>query len=304
MAHKTLVDGVSYDITGGKTLINGTSYSIKNGKSMMDGTVYDINLINLPPVGTALNDCTWEQIRAISDAGLASTYFRVDDRKAVYLNGTVGTLSLNGTYYCYIIGIDHNSSYEGANRIHFQFAFSALNGGYNLAFVTGETTGFCMNSSASNSGGWESSAMRIDYCSAFQNTLPTDLVSVLKPVTKYTDNTGSSSGNTSATVTATTDTLFLLSEFEVYGEIVRANSTEAFKQERYAYYQNRSTVQRANFKYSHFEPNRMIAVGWWLRSPVRNAYDKFVLASSDGYYGQVSFDGANRLYGLAPAFCV
>ena len=43
MAHKTLVNGTSYDITGGKTLVSGTAYSIKGGKTLVGGTGYDIS---------------------------------------------------------------------------------------------------------------------------------------------------------------------------------------------------------------------------------------------------------------------
>ena len=43
MAHKTLINGTSYDIIGGKTLINGTSYSVKKGITLINGTSYDIN---------------------------------------------------------------------------------------------------------------------------------------------------------------------------------------------------------------------------------------------------------------------
>ena len=89
----------------------------------------------LPAIGTALNDMSWADIRRISDAGLASSYFNVGDRKAVTLNGTVGSLSLNGTYYCYIIGIDHNSAIEGTNRIHLQFGYTAASGGVHIAFT-------------------------------------------------------------------------------------------------------------------------------------------------------------------------
>ena len=35
MAHKTLVNGTAYDITGGMTLVEGTSYSIKGGKTLI-----------------------------------------------------------------------------------------------------------------------------------------------------------------------------------------------------------------------------------------------------------------------------
>lgn len=43
MAHKTLLGGTSYDISGGKTLVNGTSYSIAGGKTLIGGAAYDIS---------------------------------------------------------------------------------------------------------------------------------------------------------------------------------------------------------------------------------------------------------------------
>ena len=48
MAHKTLVNGTAYEITGGVTLVAGVSYSIKNGKALIGGTAYDISFL-LPP---------------------------------------------------------------------------------------------------------------------------------------------------------------------------------------------------------------------------------------------------------------
>lgn len=43
MAHKTLINGTAYEVSGGKTLVNGTGYSIDKGKTMVDGTVRDID---------------------------------------------------------------------------------------------------------------------------------------------------------------------------------------------------------------------------------------------------------------------
>lgn len=43
MAHKTLIGGTAYEISGGKTLVGGTSYSIDKGKTMVDGTVHNID---------------------------------------------------------------------------------------------------------------------------------------------------------------------------------------------------------------------------------------------------------------------
>lgn len=43
MAHKTLIGGTAYEVSGGKTLIGGTAYSIKGGRALIGGTGYDIS---------------------------------------------------------------------------------------------------------------------------------------------------------------------------------------------------------------------------------------------------------------------
>ncbi len=44
MAHKTLIGGTAYEITGGKTLVGGTAYKIEKGKTLIGGTGYTIDL--------------------------------------------------------------------------------------------------------------------------------------------------------------------------------------------------------------------------------------------------------------------
>lgn len=53
MAHKTLVNGTAYEISGGKTLVNGTAYSIDKGKTLVGGTAYEVGFT--PPF-TAIID--------------------------------------------------------------------------------------------------------------------------------------------------------------------------------------------------------------------------------------------------------
>lgn len=255
----------------------------------------------LPAVGTALNDISWADIKRISDAGLASSYFSVGDRKAVALSGTVGSLSLSGTYYCYIIGIDHNSGKEGTNRIHFQFGYSAASGGVHLAFIDSgynsqKTSGawFNMNNANSNSGGWNSSLMRTVICPAFKNAMPSDLQAVLKTVTKYSDNTGGGS-NTASYVTATTDTIFLLAEWEVFGARSYANSAEQSYQVQYAWY----SAGNSKVRYRHSATGS--TAYWWLRSVRADRSGYFCGVNTSGGAGIIGADGS---FGFAPAFCV
>ena len=255
----------------------------------------------LPAVGTALNNISWADIKRISDAGLASSYFSVGDRKAVALSGTVGNLSLSGTYYCYIIGIDHNSDKEGTNRIHFQFGYSALSGGTHLAFIDSgygsqKTSGawFNMNNASNNSGGWNSSLMRTVICPAFKSAMPSDLQAILKTVTKYSDNTGGGS-NKASYVTATTDTVFLLAEYEVFGTRSYANSAEQSYQAQYTWYANGNS----KIRYRHSATGS--TAYWWLRSVLAGGSYSFCIV---GTSGGADYGNANRSYGFAPAFCV
>ena len=42
MAHRVLINGTGYNVSGGRELINGTSYSKKKGRVLVNGTGYDI----------------------------------------------------------------------------------------------------------------------------------------------------------------------------------------------------------------------------------------------------------------------
>ena len=303
MAHKTLISGTAYEVKGGKCLVNGTSYDIKKGRTLINGTGKDIVFSSVSPI---LDENDWTTIREVSDAGQGSNYWSIGDRKAVTLNGTVGHLSLsNYTTYAFIIGFNHNASVEGANRIHFQLAKTALSGGKDVCFCDSSygiaRDGFRMNTRESNSGGWASSNMRTAICgtslSSYSGTIiaviPASLRAVLKSVTKYTNNKGYSSD--ASAVTATTDYFFLLSVFEVFGSISYANSNEKNKQAQYAYY----SAGNSKIKYKH--NGTSTAADWWLRSPHVSYFGRFVRVNAGG---TVSYYEAYCSLGFAPGFCV
>ena len=266
--------------------------------------------LTLTFVSAVLNDNEWATIKTVSDKGEGANYWSVGDRKAVTLNGTVGALTLsNYTTYAFIIGFNHNRGLEGANRIHFQLAKTALSGGTDVCLcdssynLTVSTTGyFSMNSSRTSSGGWASSQMRTNICgtslSSYSGTIiaviPAALRAVLKSVTKYTDNTGGGSTAASA-VTATTDYFFLLSEYEVFGSISYANSNESSKQAQYAYY----SAGNSKIKYKH--DGTSTAAAWWLRSQAASNSTTFVTVIPDG---TVNNAYASTSLGFAPGFCV
>lgn len=287
----------------------------------------------LPAVGTSLEDCTWEQISAISAAGKAAEYFSVGDTKSVYLKGTVGTLALDTTLYVYILGFDHNSEVEGAGITFGTFKTSdgkdvcLVDSKNDSSFING-TKYFNMNHwGAYNYGGWAGCDMRYDILGSTDNApsgygaakttsvvgydpssacatspvantlmaaLPSDLRAVMKPMTKYSNNTGNS-GDTEAKVTVTTDYLPLLAEFEIFGARGYANSYEQNYQKQYDYF----VAGNSKKKYCHSAISTTTM--WWGRSAY---YGDGINFCHTHTVGVNSYGGSNSSYGLAPIFLV
>lgn len=253
-----------------------------------------------------LNDNSWATIREVSSAGLGANYWAVGDVKSIVLNGTVRNYTFsNLTVNAFILGFNHNSAKEGANKIHFQIgkigstAVALCDSNYNN---TGD--GFRMNTSQTNSGGWNASHMRktvlgnsntptSPLANSLMAALPADLRAVMQPVTKYTDNTANGGGNVQTYVTATTDYLFLLAEFEVFGTRSYANSYEQNYQAQYDYYK----AGNSRVAYNHSAVST--AVWWWLRSPYCNGNARFRNVYTDGH---TNGSDAGYCAGVRPGF--
>ena len=124
--------------------------------------------------------------------------------------------------------------------------------------------------------------------------LPYDLRSVMKPMTKYTDNAGNES-DVEANVTASVDYLPLLSEYEVHGARSYANQYEQNKQAQYAYFASGNS----KVKYRHTATSS--SVYWWVRSTVYNSNRNFCYVS---YNGTASTGYSRYSLGVAPIFLV
>lgn len=279
-------------------------------------------------VSNVLNENDWSVIKSVSDSGQGDNYWNVGDRKAVRVNGTVGTQSINGTYYAYIIGFNHNSSREGTG-ITFGTFKTALSGGTDICLIdshynsysTGGQKWFNMNhSSNTNSGGWKGCDLRYDVLGStnvnngdatatcatspvsgtLMAALPSDLRAVMKPMNIYTDNTGGGSNNASY-VTKSVDYLPLLAECEIFGDGYGysgsgyANDAEKNYQQQYQYYKNGNS----KVKYRHSSTGS--TAGWWERSPNCINSGTFCAVSTNGSAG---YYYAGYSYGLAPAFRV
>ena len=282
----------------------GTNYNAPANKT------FTVNAQFLPVSGSELNTYTWAQIKQVSDAGLASTYWNVGDAKQIKVNGTVKSTAINMDVWAFILGFNHNSAKEGTNRIHFQIGKVSKTGNQ-ICFVDAQYANwngtFTMNGSTSgnstNAGGWNGCTMRTTVlnqnptspaANSFIAALPSDLRAVMKSVTKYSDNTGGSS-NAASAITATTDYLFLLSEFEVQGARTYASQYEQNSQLQYDYY------KAGNTKVFNKHNATTTTAYWWLRSVGAGGANRFCFVTADGspsnYY-------SGRSYGVAPAFCV
>ena len=282
------VSGYTYSPSGALAAGNNT---ITVSYSEGGVTKTDTQAITVTTISNTLNSNSWATIKAVSDAGQGDNYWDVGDTKQITINGKVGNTNIsNLAINVFIIGFNHNASREGSNRIHFKIGkigntqvglCDSEYGNY-----TSTSGAFTMNTSNTNSGGWANSHMRktvlgsdASPTSPRANTLlaalPADLRAVMKPITKYSDNTGGGN-NTASYVTSTTDYLPLLSEFEYHGTRTYANSAEQNFQQQYAYY------QAGNSKV-HYKHNATgTAACAWCRSVSAATTSSFCLVYTNG----------------------
>ena len=299
------VTGYTYSPTGA---LNMSTTTITVSYSEGGVTKTDTQAITVTVISSTLNSNSWATIKAVSDAGQGANYWDVGDTKQITINGQVGNTNIsNLAINVFIIGFNHNASREGSNRIHFKIGkIGSTQVGLcdnEYGNYTSTSGAFTMNTSNTNSGGWANSHMRKTVLgsdatptSPRANTLlaalPSDLRAVMKPITKYSDNTGGGN-NTASYVTSTTDYLPLLSEFEIQGTRSYANSAEQNYQQQYAYY------QAGNSKV-HYKHNATgTAANAWCRSVNATNTNNFCHVSTNG---SASNNNANNSWAVAPGF--
>lgn len=111
MAHKTLVGGTAYDITGGKTLVEGTSYSVKNGKALIGGASYDISF------GTTIGDLGVGESVFLNVDGVSTEFIIVHQGlpSSLYDSSCNGTWLLMKTVYTWMIWDPTNNDYANSD---------------------------------------------------------------------------------------------------------------------------------------------------------------------------------------------
>lgn len=208
-------------------------------------------------------DNSWEEIIEACEADEVPDTWNVGDTKPMEIDGT--------EYNIQIIGKDHDTYTAGGTApLTFQ-----------LVEIYTESR---MNASSDNTTGWSGSEMRTTTLSTVLSAMPIEVQSAIKAVDKQTLN-GDKSG-----LETTSDTLFLLSEVEVFGT---TNYSNGFAEgSRYAYYANGgSTIKTYNGS----------ADCWWLRGPHYDSYNGFSSVYSHGNLGNSGADGTSG--GVAFVFC-
>lgn len=261
-AHKTLINGTAYTVQSGKCMVGGTVYNILKGRTLIDGTGYDITF--KPSYDPVFANNTWEQIIAACHNNEVPDTWKVADHKPMTIGGS--------DYLIDIIGKNHDDYSDGSGKAPLTFQ---LHDCYKIANA--------MYSTASNVKGWTNCSMRVEHLPTILKQMPADVQSGIREVNKI-----SASSGRDPTLVTTKDSLFLLSEVEIFGSTSNSYSGEGTQ---YNYYgAGHDTVK--NFNGSAYD--------WWERSPSANSARYYCAVKSTG--SAINWS-ANTIHGVAFAFC-
>lgn len=223
-------------------------------------------IITTPSFPAAFADATWEQIidachqNAVPDTWVADGTCYKD-------------MEINGTNYRIdIIGKNHDDYADGSGKAPLTFQM------HDCYTETKQ-----MNSSNTNSGGWQNCQMRTQTMPALKALLPAEVQAGIRAINKLT-----SAGNQSSSILTTSDELFLLSEIEIFGS---TNYSFAGEGTQYDYYKagNSKVKNRSGSAYN-----------WWERSPYPGKSTIFCRVDSSG---NANWNSASASYGVSFGFC-
>lgn len=229
-----------------------------------------------------------------------SDYWAVGDKRTIHHNAMDATgvsESHRANDYVYvIIGIEHDDLVTAINgktkaaitiqteRMLYLDTTTEYNSSYDESHECG-----CINSSSTNSGGWEDCERRTWCNNAYKKCLPTYIQNMMKQVKKST-----SAGSRSSTIKISNDYAFLLSEIEIFGSTTYSYAGEG---NQYQYFKN-ATANRYKKPRSS---SGHVSGYYWGRSPYSSSGNKFcyVNISGNSYYSDVS-----NTYGIVPCLCI
>lgn len=110
MAHKTLISGTAYSVSGGRELIGGTGYAKKKGRVLVNGTGYDIPFSSGIPLSTvALGD-----ILMLNENGSPVPFYVCKHDYESGLNGAGRTLVVRKDCYDNRVFSNSNNAYASS----------------------------------------------------------------------------------------------------------------------------------------------------------------------------------------------
>ena len=260
-------------VSGGEAVLYPTElgewtikYTFDSSQKTKQWKLEVIGIVYVYPftIGDNLNDTDWADIDICGRLGMAQQFFKVGDSKTVNIGGT--------NYEVQIIGFNHDDNVSGGKA-----AYS-----FQLVDCLNQTQQ--MNTSNTNTGGWNGSAMR-GRMSTYKSQLPAALRNVIKTVKKKSGTGGGSSSGTQQT----NDDLFLLSEIEIFGTTTYSVAGEGTQYEWYK--AGNSRIKKVNGSANY----------WWERSPYSGNTNGFCIVNSSG---TATGDYAYYSYGVSFGFCV
>lgn len=260
-------------VSGGEAVLYPTElgewtikYTFDSSQKTKQWKLEVIGIVYVYPftIGDNLNDTDWADIDICGRLGMAQQFFKVGDSKTVNIGGT--------NYEVQIIGFNHDDKVSGGKA-----AYS-----FQLVDCLNQTQQ--MNTSNTNTGGWNGSAMR-GRMSTYKSQLPAALRNVIKTVKKKSGTGGGSSSGTQQT----NDDLFLLSEIEIFGTTTYSVAGEGTQYEWYK--AGNSRIKKVNGS----------ASSWWERSPYSGSTGSFCRVYSSGDAYNSAADSSN---GVSFGFCV
>lgn len=261
--------------------------------------------------GVAVKDSTeaytWDELSKISSeiAKASDENAAVEVAKKYHLTTADGkldgsqaksvTLSNGMQAAVQIVGFAHDEKADGGKA--------------GITFIFKDCIGeHSMNSSDTNTGGWEASEMRSYLNSEGLNLLPSDLKQKIVSVNKLTNNVGQTRDVSSVTKTA--DQLWLFSFVELAGNVNQSDFSSD-----YGYVADIFNTEGSEYKLfrdmnvDKFSSNSILVKNlngqsndWWERSPIPGSSNYFECVHSDGIPLLANY--ASDSFGVCPGFCI
>ncbi len=224
-----------------------------------------------------LKDNTWEQIKAASEGDAVPSTWKVGDEINITLSGT-----FNETVTLQIWDFKHFDKSDGTGKAGIVFGMK------HLMKNTQQ-----MNSSDTNYGGWNDTAMRNTVMQNIYKSMPSNLQKVIKEVNTYANQGGDYESSSVGKVCK--DKVFLPGDSEVYNGWPAQSQTESNQKMFPIFTDDNSRIKK-------MDNGNGSAQWWWTRSPYYYYSYNFCDVSNTGGAGNGS--NASSSGGVCFCFCV